>query len=280
MKRVGLLLCLVALVVSILTGIAVSAATARVTPITHVVLIMEENHAYSAALAGMPYLKSLSTTYATGSDYWATNYPSNPNYMALTSGEPVPGKDCTPSSSCDSTNKSIFAQTSWRVLAESMPKPCDKANAGNYVVRHTAAPYYVGLANCATDDVGYSASSTPDISAAFTLVAPNLADDAHNGTLAQADAWLKAFMAKVLASSQYQSGDTLVEITFDSGSSNCGSACPSQVPLVLVNPQLSKVSLTAKYTHYSLLRLNEELLGLPLLGKAASAADMRSSLGL
>ena len=261
----------------------VSNVRATTTPITHVVLIMEENHSYSAAMAGMPYLKSLATTYASGTNYWATNFPSLPNYMALTSGHAVPAKDCIPSSSCQSTYPSIFGQipANWRVLAESEPSDCSKINSGNYAPRHTAAPYYTELAaTCKTYDVPYSASTTPDISAAFTLVAPNLVHDAHSGTLAAADTWLKAFMAKVLASSQYQSGNTLVEIVFDSGAPNCGASCPSQVPAVLVNPQLSKLALTGKYTHYSMLRLNEELLGLPLLGSAQTAADMRPALGL
>lgn len=251
------------------------------TAVSHVVLIMEENHSYSAAMSGMPYLKSLASTYATATNYWAIGFPSEPNYMALTSGEPVPGKDCAPSSSCQSSYANIFEQTaSWHVLAESMPSACDKSNSGEYVPRHTAAPYYTDLSTCKTYDVPYSASTTPNISAKFTLIAPNLLHDAHDGTLAAADTWLKGVMAKILATTQYKSGNTLVEVAFDSGSGNCGSTCQSQVALVLVNPQLSKVVISSKYSHYSLLRLNEEILGVSPLGHASSAADMRAALGL
>lgn len=262
-----------------------SSTTTTLQPISHVVLIMEENKAYTATRGHMPYLDTVANKYALGTDYWATNYPSEPNYMTLTSGHPVPAKDCSPSSSCQSTYDNIFHQMNveggWRVLAESMPSNCDKSNSGNYAVRHTAAPYYTDLSTtCKTLDVPYSKSTTPNVTSAFTLITPNLLDDMHNGTISAGDSWLKTVMPKILGQSQFTDGSTLVEVTWDSGSNNCGSSCQSHVELVLANPRFSGVKLTAKYTHCSLLRLNEELLKLPLLGCATKAADMRSALGL
>ena len=49
---------------------------------------------------------------------------------------------------------------------------------------------------------------------------------------------------------------------------------------VLVNPRFSGITLNGAYNHYSTLRLTEELLGLPLLGNAATANDMKAELGL
>ncbi len=252
-----------------------------VTMIKHVVLIVEENKAYTATVGHMPYLDSLRTQYAQATDYWATNYPSLPNYQRLTSGVSVPTKDCAPSASCQSTQDNIFHQLAgnWSVWAESMPKPCYKSNTTSYVPRHTAAPYYTDLsAECATHDIVLPAS--PVISSAFTLVAPNMVDDMHNGTLTQGDAWLKGFVPKLLADPSYQDGSTLIEITFDSGSSNCGANCASHVEAVFINPALAGVTVSTHATHDSMLRLNEELLGLPLLGGAATAPDIRPDLGL
>lgn len=263
---------------------AASAATYQ--PVNHVVLVMEENKAESATYGHMPYLDSIANKYAVATNYWATNYPSEPNYMTLTSGHPVPGKDCSPSSSCQSAYDNIFHQLSgveggWRVLAESMPSNCAKSNSGEYVPRHTAAPYYTDIATpCKTLDVPYSSGATPNVSSGFTLIAPNLLHDMHDGTIAAGDSWLKTVLPKILGQSQFTDGSTLVEVAWDSGSSNCGASCQSHVELALANPRFAGLKLGTKYTHCSLLRLNEELLNLPLLGCAASAPDMRGALGL
>lgn len=261
---------------------AATAASTMTGSVTHVVLVMEENHSYSQAMSGMPYLKSLASTYGTATNMWAQHYPSLPNYINLTSGAVpagIAGKDCTPSSTCEDSGASIFSQGSWNVWAESMPKPCDQANSGEYVPRHTAGPYYTKLAaTCSKNDVALPASPVP--TAAFTLVAPNLQDDAHNGTLAQANTWLSNFVPKLMATSAYQSGSVLIEITFDSGSNNCGSNCPSQVAAVFINPAISHRVVSVKATHASILRLNEELLNYPLLAGAKTAVDIRAALGL
>lgn len=283
MKRLLTLIMFVALALLISRA---SQSQARVMqtyqPISHIVLIMEENHSPTQAYAAMPYFKSLSQTYGVETNDWGVAFPSLPNYIALTSGSipaDIKGKDCTPSSTCDDTGTSIFSQGSWNVWAESMPKPCYKSNTSLYAPRHTAAPYYTQLAKtCATFDKVLP--STPTISANFTLVAPNLNDDAHNGTLAQADTWLKNFIPKLTSQSAYTDGSTLIEITFDTASGNCGSSCASPVALVLLNPRLSHKSVSTKINHYSVLRLNEEELGYPLLGAAKTATDIRAAFGL
>ncbi len=279
-----------ALAVACLLGAPTASATTP-TPITHIVLVMEENHSYSQTYGtAMPYLTSLANTYGLESNEHSIGLPSLPNYIALTSGNLAKasggsfiGTDCSPASSCQSSADNIFHQTGgdWRGLSESMPSNCDHSNSGNYAVRHTASPYYTDIAaQCSKNDVGYSKTSSPDVSAAFTLIAPNLCDDAHGkkssctGSLSVADAWLKSVVGAIMSGAQYQSGDTLIEVTFDSGGPN------NTVETVLVNPQIAAKKVTLSTTHYSLLRLNEELLGYPLLGKAASAPDMRSAFGL
>ena len=268
------------LALTVVLLLAIGGAATRILsttpPVTHVVLIMEENHTEAQALAGMPYLKSLAQQYGYASAMTALHYPSLPNYITLTSGSVpagIAGKDCTPSASCEDTGASIFSQASWQVWAEAMPKPCDKSNAGLYAPRHTAGPYYTQVAAaCPKNDIPLPAN--PSVSAAFTLVAPDLNDDAHNGSLGQADAWLKTFIPKI------EAADTLIEVTFDSGSNNCGANCPSSVLAVFINPAINHAVLAEKTTHCSILRLNEELLGVPLLGCAATAPDLRGGLGL
>lgn len=265
------------------TGQTATPGATTLQPISHVILIMEENHSFSQTYGtAMPYLTSLANTYAYESNEHSIGLPSLPNYIALTSGNTQKagggsfiGTDCSPSESCSSTSDNIFHQAgaAWRVWAESEPKHCDPANSGEYAVRHTSAPYYQDLTNCATNDVGYP--STPGWSTAkYVQIAPNLLHDAHDGTIAAADTWLKGKVPQLLANSSYTNGSTLIEVTWDSGGPN------NTVETVFVNPRLSHRHLTLSATHYSLLRLNEELLGFPLLGSARTASDLRPALGL
>ncbi len=62
-------------------------------------------------------------------------------------------------------------------------------------------------------------------------------------------------------------------IAWDEDNGPC-SGCTNRVPLIVISPYTSHVQNAISYSHYSLLRITEELLGLPLLGNAASANSM------
>jgi hypothetical protein len=80
---------------------------------------------------------------------------------------------------------------------------------------------------------------------------------------------------KLQADPAYQDGSTLIEITFDEGVST-----NQTVATMFINPALSHVVVSQAATHYSTLKLNEDLLGVPELGSAATAPDIRTALGL
>jgi hypothetical protein len=241
---------------------------------------MEENHNRAAALAGMPYLSGLASQFATIPAYSAITHPSLPNYLAVTGGSTF-GKtrDCgTSTTKCTVNATNIFNQqgSNWRQWSESMPSPCDHTNAGDYIVHHAVPPFYTDLnATCPTDDIPFSKSSVPQISAAYTFITPNNKDNAHSGSLGAADGWLKGVIGKLLAQTAYTNGSTLIEITFDEGSNGSNN-----VLTVLCQPSLKKLAIGGSANHYSLLRLDEELLGDPLLGSAQTARDLRPALGL
>ena len=56
---------------------------------------------------------------------------------------------------------------------------------------------------------------------------------------------------------------------------------PTPMPFIAVAGSIRPGTVAApRVDHYRLLRMTEEMLGLPFLGAAASATDMRSALGL
>jgi phosphatidylinositol-3-phosphatase len=143
------------------------------------------------------------------------------------------------------------------------------------LVRHNPEVYYTNLGSaCSSYDVPFG--STPDLSAAFTLIAPNAINDMHNGTIQDGDRFLASFVPELMATPQYRSGTTVIFITWDENESDTGV---NQVPLIVISPYTHGVVDHRAYSHYSLLRTTEQLLGLPPLANARTAPSMLGRFG-
>jgi phospholipase C len=256
----------------------------------HVIVIVEENKAYDQVMGKAPYQTALARACGYAANMHAETYPSLPNYLAMTSGavpDAVAGRDCQPSGTCQATAPTIFDQTagSWRVYAESMPSNCSRTNTadGLYVPRHTAAPYFTGLAAACQNrqlPLGTTTSGAfaGDLKAgtlpAFSLVVPNTTNDAHGGCLSCADAWLARWIPRIVASPGYQDGSTAIFVTYDSDNASAGNHILTTVVAPSVKPGTAPAD---AYTHYSMLRTIECMLGLTgRLGGAATAHGMRA----
>ncbi len=241
----------------------------------HVVWVVMENKAYSSIIgsASAPYINQLAKQCGSASQFFAETHPSLPNYIAMTSGSPQRIANDNPPSSHPLIVPSIFSQLPgrWRSLQESMPSNCLLKNSGLYAVKHNPAGYYTNIrTECASLDVPLG--STPDVSARFTFVTPNLCNDTHDCSVATGDTWLSDFLGKVFSSTQYGAGRTAVFVTWDEDDSSHSNhiatvvAAPSVVPGTIS---------AATFNHYSMLRTTEEMLSLGFVGNAATAASMR-----
>ena len=200
--------------------------------------------------------------------------------------------DCNPSKHCSTAAPSIFGQlSSWKAYEESMTTNCEPANDGEYAVRHNPPPYYTSLSNCSTNDVPYSQLATDLANGtlpAFSFVTPNVIDDMHDGTIAQGDSWLAANVPTLLNSPEYQSGNTVLFITWDEGEGGKSNDCATNtsdigchVATLVISPSTAPGTQSATlFNHYSLLGTTEQLLGLPLLGQAATANSMLADFNL
>lgn len=249
--------------------------------IAHVVWIVFENKSYSEVIGSRnaPYLNRVADECGIATRFRAEAHPSLPNYLAMTSGSTHGIRDDNPPADHRLHVQSIFGQTrgSWHALEESMPAKCARTNSGLYAVRHNPAAYYTPLASqCATHDVPLI--NPPNLSAELTFITPNLCDDMHNcpadqttaAQVAAGDRWLARELPKIFASHAYLSGAMVVFLTWDEDG-------PGQhVPTVVVSPYTRPRTRDAtSYTHYSLLRTTEQLLGIPVhLGAAATATSM------
>jgi hypothetical protein len=246
---------------------------AATSPTSNVVWIVMENKSYEQVIGSSkaPYVNSLASTYGLATNMSAVSHPSLPNYIAMTSGSTQGVTDDAGPGSHPLSAESIFGQThgDWRALQESMPKNCAQNGSGDYAVRHNPAVYYTHLAaTCASRDVPLGAK--PDINAKFTFITPNLCHDMHDCSVATGDAWLKAFVPTVLSTPEYRSGKAVVFLTWDE---NDGRA-NNHIATIVISPRTRGVRVGTAFTHYSVLRTTEELLGLPLLGAAGTAPSM------
>jgi phosphatidylinositol-3-phosphatase len=269
----------------------------------HVVWIWFENHSYSqvigppgsGAAQKSPYLNgTVVPGCGLASNYHNLSHPSLPNYIGATSGglQGLTG-NCAPAK-CPQAAPSLFGQLSaagkaWKSYAESMPSNCSTTGTSLYEVAHNAAPYYNdAAAMCPSWDVPLGTTTSGNLRSDlnnntlpnFSFVIPN---ECNNGgcSITTGDTWLSIWLPLITASSAYQSGNTAVFITWDEGAGGSkGEDCTlsptdtsCDVATLVVSPYTTPATLsTILYTHYSLLRTTEDMLGLSHLGHAADTA--------
>jgi phosphatidylinositol-3-phosphatase len=266
------------------------ASPAATPSVRKILVIMEENHDVSAVFpSGMPYLWSLAQRYGYAANWNAIGHPSLPNYLAIFGGSAFNyPSDCSPGPGCDYPGPSVFGQAlargeTARAYEESMPHPCDTSNSGNYDVNHNPWAYFPSeAAQCRAGDVpaGTTASGAlaSDVRAGklptVGMVTPNLSDDAHDGTLAQADAWLRGWLPVLMSGPDWRSGKLAIAIVFDEGVST------NRVPFVLLAPHVTRVVMHQPATHYALTRLIDQFIGARPLRHAAAAANITGRIGL
>lgn len=273
---------------------APSPCGARATPPAtweHVVWIWFENHGFGQVIGSgaAPYInRTLVPQCGLATNYHAITHPSLPNYMAATSGLSGPAlapfaHDCNAVGPCRIGAESLFAQApSWGAYAQSMPHPCHRFFQAPYSASHNPAVYYRSLSDCPLHDVGMRAlwaDLDGDRLPAFAFVTPNLCTSMHSCSVRAGDVWLRHVLGRLTSSAAYARGATAIFVTFDESDPGSGD---SRVATVVVSPSTAPGTRSAKaFTHYSLLRTTEEMLGIDtFLGRASRAPSMRAAFDL
>jgi acid phosphatase len=253
---------------------------------SHVVLVVEENHSYSEVIgnSSMPYFNSLASQYGLATQYFADAHPSLPNYLMLTTGLTETFDDNFSGTISDDNvvRELVKAGKTWKSYAESLPSPgYVGADAGVYVRRHNPFTYLSDVQNDRTQSanlVPFAQFATDLANGAlpqYSFITPNIMDDAHDGTLAQADAWLQTNLAPLIASSAFKTSGLLI-ITFDEGAQSDLDHGGGQVATLVIS-SAAKPGFQSKsvYQHQSVLRLILAASGVSTFpGLAGTAPDM------
>jgi hypothetical protein len=238
----------------------------------------------------MPYLAAQALQYGYATNYTAIRHPSLPNYLALAGGSTFGVTDDGSPASHPIAGPSVFgaaltAGKTARSYQETMQANCALTNSGSYAVKHNPWAYFTAeRAQCALHDVPsgtYLAGNLHDDITDGTLpvvgeLTPNLANDAHDGSLATADAWLRNWLTLIYASPDWQSGHLAVIVTADEDDSSQGN----KVLTVVLHPSQHGQVVTAALNHYSLTRYLTELAGAPCINAGCTATDFAAAFGL
>lgn len=104
---------------------------------------------------------------------------------------------------------------------------------------------------------------------------PNRNDDAHDGSLRQADTWLRTNVAPLLNNPAFQQDGILI-LVFDEAQSSDGSHGGGHVAMVVIGPKVAHRRRSSVFhQHQSLLRTIGEAVGLTSFpGAAGSSNDL------
>ena len=250
----------------------------------HVVVFAFENRTWSSVggsqFQQMPYLHSLAVQCATFSDYTEPNPAQNSasQYVGQAAGTTAPlgtentvQNDCAPSTTCRSVQDNIFRQVraaglTARSYVEGATAAC--STSGN-AAKHIPALYFQGgtdWAFCSTEVVPYS-TFNPDNLPAFAFVTPTACNDGHDCTNDTVDAWARTNIGQVLSSAEYRAGNVAVFVWYDED---------HPVPNMQITHSARPGPYGTAVTYGSTLRAWDDMLGLPRLADAATAADMRA----
>jgi len=274
------------------SGVALpAAAAATAAPVTKVLTIVEENHSLTQMQAGMPYLLGLATRFAYATGYTAVTHPSEPNYLAIAGGSTF-GDTADHNPAYQVSGHSVFGQAvgagrTAAVYAESMISPCQHANSTRYAARHnpwtsfrdesalcTAGDHPMGTTVAGALIAAVKAGTLPDAG----MLVPNLCNDAHDCAIGTADAWLKAWLPKIMAGPDFVSGRLAVVVTADEDDHHDGN----KVLTVVLNQRLDgrHLVVTSPLSHYSLTGFYDAVLGTPMIRSAATSPSFRQAFGL
>ncbi len=256
---------------AILTLLLAPLSEAGVPRPDHVVIVMEENLDLDDLIgaADAPYLNSLAEAGALFTNSHEIERPSQPNYLDLFSGsnqgvrnDSCPHTFCTPNLGA----ALIEAAFTFRGYSEGLPSVgSTECSDGEYTRRHCPWLNFRNL----PDQVNVPFTSWPsDFSQLPTLsfVVPNVEHDIHDGTINQADTWLKENLD---AYRQWaMSHNSLLIVTWDEADAT------DRIPTIFIGEMVRPGHYEDRIDHFGLLRTIVGMYGLAPLGESRNAAPI------
>jgi len=243
----------------------------------HVVVVIEENHAAGQIIGSVsaPYMNALAQSGADFTQSFDITHPSQPNYLALFSGSthgvtddscPAPG---SPYAEPNLAAGLVAAGKTFTGYSEDLPSAgSTTCNAGDYARKHNPWVDFSNMPASANQPFTAFRSTSYAQLPTVSFVVPNLQHDMHDGTVLQADEWLKQYIGGYV--DWAQDHDSLLVLTWDEDD----ETAVNRIPTLFVGPMVKAGSYATHITHYDVLRTIEEMYGVTPTGQAASATPI------
>jgi acid phosphatase len=239
----------------------------------HIVIVIEENKSFSQIIGNheAPYINELAKRGALFTQSYGITHPSQPNYLALFSGSTrgISSNACPLELSGDNLATQLQAKgLSFTSYAESMPEPgYEGCIYGAYMRKHNPVANWKELAALNQPFSSFPAdySQLPTVS----FVIPDQRNDMHDGSIAQGDAWLRK---NIDGYAQWaMTHNSLLIVTWDEDDGASGN----RIATIMIGQRVKPGQDRQHMDHYVLLRIVEELHGLPLLKESVTARSVK-----
>jgi len=237
----------------------------------HTLIVMLENHSYSQVIGrrSAPYLNDLARGGALFTDSQAITHPSQPNYLALFSGNTYGvGDDCPQHfTGPNLASELLAAGHTFAGYAENLPAVgSDTCNVGNiYARRHVPWTNFSNVPPSVSKP--FTAFPARNFAALPTVsfVIPNLCNDMHDCSTSTGDAWVRAHIGPY--ANWAMTHHSLLIVDFDENDYGPGN----HIATIFYGQTVRPGRYGEMITHYSVLRTIENLYGLRPIGQAAHA---------
>jgi hypothetical protein len=271
---------------------------AYIFPPDHIVVLMDENRAYSEIIGNTndaPYLNSLLPLAANFTDSHAEQHPTDPNYLYFFSGDNQGITGNSIPTNLPFTTPNLAAQLlnagyTFVDYAEDLPVTGDTTPVvtgphGTYYEEENVAGYWIS-----TNQPPPSTNNLPPIvlqpltnwPSDFRQL-PNVAfvhsveeNDMHEGlwpnssiTISNGDFWIRTTLDNYIKWAM--TNNSLFIFTYDESSS---LSPDNQIPTFFIGPMIRPGNYTNMINHFNVLRTLEDIYHLPYAGAAAAAAPI------
>ncbi|QYR24142.1 alkaline phosphatase family protein [Paenibacillus sp. sptzw28] len=239
----------------------------------HIVIVIEENHSYKDIIGSpnAPFINELAKQGAVFSNSYGVRHPSEPNYLALFSGSTQGVKDDSCRHSFNKPNlgaELIKSGHSFGGYSEDLPSVGSAVcSMKGYGRKHNPWSDFTNVpksANMPLTKFPSDYRKLPTVS----IVIPNMSHDMHDGTVKEADQWLKNHMESYIKWAKQH--NSLFILTWDEDDFSKSN----HIPTIFAGPMIKAGVDHEKINHLNVLRTIEDLYHLDHVGETGSSSPI------
>jgi hypothetical protein len=239
----------------------------------HVVIVVEENHSYNEIIGNpsAPYINSLAKQGANFTASFGVEHPSEPNYLDIFSGsnQGVTDDSCPHTFSTANLGSNLLtAGFTFGGYSEDMPSVgYTGCNYNKYYRKHNPWVNFTNIPSSANMPFTSFPSNFNDLPT-ISFVIPNQNNDMHDGSISQADTWLKQHLDSYVQWAK--TNNSLLIVTWDEDDNTQNN----QIPTIFIGPMVKPGNYSEKINHFNVLRTLEDMYGLSYVGKSSTATPI------